>query len=44
MFITKIANDLRISPEIIKANRFGSRCNLSAQGWIHTYNYLLTSG
>lgn len=43
-FIVKIANDLKISPEIIKANKFGSRCNLSAQGWIDTYNYLLANG
>jgi len=43
-FITKIATDLRIRPEIIKSNRFGNKCKLSAQGWIDTYNYLLENG
>jgi len=44
MFITKIANDLRISPEVIKVDKLGSRSNLSAQGWIDTYNHLLENG
>ncbi len=44
MFIKRIAKDLRISPEVIKTDKFGSRYNLSAQEWIDTYSYLLANG